>query len=126
MGLRATELEEALMVIESLDGVFAICKVEDFSRLNLDAPFCFVGKTDCEHSLVCLSDDVPDNATAVDSGWRALRVQGPLDLSLTGILAGIADKLADAEIPLFAVSTFDTDYILVKEEDFKRALAILG
>ena len=114
------------MVIEPLDGVFAICKVEDFSQVDLDASFCFVGKTDCERSLVCLSDDVPDNATVVDPGWRALRVQGPLDLSLTGILAGIAEKLAGAEIPLFAVSTFDTDYILVKEKDFERALAALG
>jgi len=107
--------------IESLEGAFAICKVEDYTLANLEAPFCFACKTDQERSLVCLESDVPGNATHIDGGWRAFRVKGQLDFALTGILAGIARVMADASIGIFAVSTYDTDYILVKAGQFERA-----
>ncbi|KAA0273050.1 MAG: ACT domain-containing protein [Acidobacteria bacterium] len=68
--------------------------------------------TAAETSIVCRADDVPADA-CVSRGWRALAVAGPLDHALTGVLASIAAPLAEADVPVFAVSTFDTDYILV-------------
>lgn len=72
---------------------------------------------------------LPDYAAPQDqlsnAGWRALMVLGPLDFSLTGILASLAQPLAEAEISIFAISTFDTDYILIKDENLNTAAAIL-
>lgn len=113
------------MIIETLPHKFAICKVQDWSQVELDAEFCFVGSTDGERSLVCLADAVPDNAIVVDCGWRAFRVQGELDFSLTGILAGIATAIAQAGVGIFAVSTFNTDYVLVKSTNYGKALGAL-
>ncbi len=65
------------------------------------------------------------NTIVCDSGWRAFRIEGILDFSLTGILARAADILANAKIPIFAVSTYNTDYILIKNEFFQKALDVL-
>lgn len=111
--------------IEPIDGTFSVCKVEDYSQVRLEAPFCFTGCTDQERSLVCLSGDVPANATARDDGWRAFRVRGTLDFSLIGILSAISGALARAGIGIFAVSTYDTDYVLTKQENFDQALDVL-
>jgi hypothetical protein len=81
-----------------------------------------------ETSVVCASALVPADVAA-DPGWRALAVEGPLDLRLTGILASIATSLAEADVALFAVSTYDTDYVLVKAQELeaaKRALVAAG
>lgn len=105
---------------------FSVCKVEDFSLVNLDSPYCFIGKTDEERSLVCLTQDVPANAAVRDDGWKALRIQGMLDFSLIGILSRIAGVLADHGIGIFAVSTFNTDYVLTKAENYDNALIALS
>lgn len=107
--------------IEPLPCSFTVCKVADYSLVDLSAEFCFPQKTDKENSLVCLSDQVPPNTTAVHSGWRAFRIKGQLDFSLIGILSGIATVLAGKAISIFALSTFNTDYILVQEADFDKA-----
>ena len=99
--------------------------MEDYSKVNLSGAFCFLQKTDEENSLVCLSDQIPENVTEVQDGWRAFRVKGQMDFSLIGILAGIATVLADEAISIFAISTFNTDYILVDEEDFEKAADVL-
>ena len=65
------------------------------------------------------------NAIRCDAGWKAFRVQGELDFSLTGILAGIASVLSDAKIGIFAVSTYRTDYVLTKKDAFDQALSAL-
>jgi hypothetical protein len=82
-----------------------------------------------EHTLVCLESIVelrlPAGAVA-ETGWRALRVTGSLDFSLVGILASIANPLAQAGVSIFALSTYDTDYVLVKEFDLERAIQALG
>jgi len=93
--------------------------------VNFNDEFCFVGKTDEELSLVCSSEFVPKNTIVCDSGWRAFRIEGILDFSLTGILARAANILANAKIPIFAVSTYNTDYILIKNEFFQKALDVL-
>ena len=86
----------------------------------------FYRKTDEESSLVCLTDRVPQNTVERDDGWRGFRIQGILDFSLIGVLSRITTVLADQGIGIFAVSTFNTDYILTKEADFERALEILA
>ncbi len=113
------------MTIQPLPHLFTICKLADPQAIPLDSEFCFVGKTDEELSLVCPTDRVPAGALAREDGFRAFRIEGVLDFSLVGILAAISTRLADAGIGLFTVSTFNTDYVLVKEADLARALAVL-
>ena len=113
------------MDIKVIDKEFAVCKINDVTEVNFNVEFCFVGKTDEELSLVCSSEFVPKNTIVCDSGWRAFRIEGILDFSLTGILARAADILANAKIPIFAVSTYNTDYILIKNEFFRKALDVL-
>ena len=117
---------EEANTIEPLDAVFSVCKVPDYSGIDIDQPFVFTGRTDEEKSLVCPVELVPDNATARDDGWRAFRISVQMDFALIGILARISKILADHGIGIFAVSTFDTDYILTKEENFEKALAALA
>ncbi len=114
------------MEIKRIDGNFSICRVSDFSQTNLEAEYCFLGKTDEENSLVCLTEDVPGNVTAREDGWKGLRIQGVLDFSLTGILSGIAAALAENGIGIFAVSTYNTDYIFTKQENFEKAVRTLA
>ena len=91
----------------------------------MDAEIYFIGKTDEELSLVCITENTPSKTIERDDGWRGFRIQGTLDFSLVGILAKISGILADHKISIFAVSTYNTDYVLVKEENFDRALSIL-
>ena len=114
------------MRIKIIKENFSVCKVKDYSQVNLNAEFCFVAKTDEEKSLVCITEDVPDNVLEREDGWRAFRIQGVLDFSLIGILSRISGLLAEHKIGIFAISTFNTDYILTKEENFYRALKVLG
>ena len=114
-----------MMELLVLPGLFSVCQVEDYSQVDLDADYCFIGKTDEEKSLVCRTGDVPDNTIQQSDGWRAFRIQGVLDFSLIGILAKISGTLARHEVGLFAISTFNTDYILVKDKDYKRAVKAL-
>lgn len=79
-----------------------------------------MGKTGEENSLVCMTTDVPTNVTQRDDGWNAFRIQGILDFSLVGILAEIAQILAENKISIFAISTFNTDYILIKKRIIKE------
>lgn len=114
------------MEIKKLKQDFSVCKVADYSRVNLDAEYCFIGKTDEEKSLVCVTGDVPPNVIHRDDGWKGFRIQGILDFSLIGILAGIAALLAENGISIFAISTYNTDYVLVKKESYPKAMDILG
>ncbi len=113
------------MEIKRLEYDFSVCKVADYSEVNLESDYCFIGKTDEEKSLVCLTEEVPDNVAECDSGWKAFRIQGVLDFSLIGILSQISTLLAENKIGIFAVSTYNTDYILTKRENFEKALYVL-
>ena len=113
------------MELKLLHKDFSVCKVEDFSQVNLDAEYCFLGKTDEENSLVCMTDEVPSNVIQRDDGWKGFRIQGVLDFSLIGILAEISVILAENGISIFAVSTYNTDYILIKIEKYQKALDVL-
>lgn len=113
-------------VLEPLKNAFSVCKVRDYAGVEIDQPFVFVGRTDEEKSLVCPTDRVPADTLAREDGWRAFRICGELDFSLIGILSRISTILAENKIGIFAVSTYNTDYILTKSENFERALKVLG
>lgn len=113
------------MEIKILDYDFSVCKVSNYSLVNFESDYCFIGKTDEENSLVCITNDVPVNTTERDDGWKAFRIQGILDFSLIGILSKISTLLAENEIGIFAVSTYNTDYILTKKENFDKAIDVL-
>ncbi|MBQ3517482.1 MAG: ACT domain-containing protein [Lachnospiraceae bacterium] len=113
------------MKIKVIKDDFSVCKVKDYSQVDLNTEFCFIAKTDEENSLVCRTDNVPNNVTEREDGWRAFRIQGVLDFSLIGILSRISGLLAEHEIGIFAISTFNTDYILTKEENYLKAIKVL-
>lgn len=114
------------MEIQKINYDFSVCKVKDYSLVNLDAEYFFIGKTDEENSLVCITEQVPENVIAQDDGWKAFRIEGILDFSLIGILAKLAALLAENGISIFAISTYNTDYILIKQEKYEQALALLS
>ena len=114
------------MELKTIDHKLTVCKVTKVSNINMDTDFYFIGKTDEELSLVCKTEDTPQNTIERDDGWRGFRIQGILDFSLVGILSKLSGILAENQIGIFAVSTYNTDYILVKEENFERALEILA
>lgn len=114
------------MKLKKIDQDFSVCQVEDYSLVNLESGYCFIGKTGEERSLVCATNEVPANVIKRDDGWNAFCVLGVLDFSLIGILSKIATALADNAIPIFAVSTYNTDYILIKSENYLRGLEILA
>ena len=117
------------MILQKLPYELTVCKLgseKDFQQVLLNSNFYFIGKTDEELSLVCRTEDVPQNTTERDDGWRGFRIQGTLDFSLIGILSKISGILAENKIGIFAVSTFNTDYILVKKENFDCAIDALA
>ena len=110
-----------MLTIKPITEEFAVCQVEDYSQVNLENP----GATDDEKSLVCPIALVPENALTVDKTWSVFRIEGVLDFSLIGILSKISSLLAENNIGIFAISTYNTDYILMKTADFQRALQVL-
>ena len=114
------------MEIKKISYDFSVCKIEDTTGVDFASEFCFLGKTDEELSLVCITQQVPSNIIERDDGWKAFRIQGVLDFSLIGILAKISTLLADNEIGIFAISTYNTDYVLTKTENYTKALAVLS
>ena len=90
-----------------------------------DCLFWSLSLTPEETSLVCERGDNPPGGE-LEEGWRAFQVKGPLDFSLTGVLASIASPLAEAGVSIFVISTFDTDYILVKQENLDNVKMILS
>ena len=113
------------MEIKELSHKLTICKLKSIDDIDISKEFYFIGKTDEEISLVCKTEDVPENTVERDDGWKGFRIQGVLDFSLVGILSKLSGILADNGIGIFAVSTYNTDYILVKEENYSKALTAL-
>ena len=117
--------QEIRIILETLPPRFSVCRVKDYSGVDLTKSFCFTGTTDAENSLVCPESLVPENTTERDDGWKGFRIIGQLDFSLIGILARISKILAESGIGIFAISTYNTDYILTKEENFEKAMKVL-
>ena len=114
------------MNLKKLPYDFTVCKVKSALDLKPTDDFYFLGKTDEEISLVCITASAPQETVAREDGWRCFKIQGCLDFSLIGIISDISAILAENKIGIFAVSTYNTDYILVKKENFDRALALLS
>ena len=114
------------MQLKKLPYDLTVCKVASLADVDLDSEFFFLGKTDEELSLVCRTEDTPADTTERDDGWKGFRIEGVLEFSMVGILSKLSGILAENEIGLFAVSTYNTDYILVKEANFAKALEVLA
>jgi GNAT superfamily N-acetyltransferase len=120
--------EKHQLRLEVLEGTFAVCRLADDAALPGWAEggeFLSFSRTAEELSVVCLQEAVPDGVRC-ERGWRCLRAVGPLDFALTGVLAALVVPLARAGVAVFAVSTFDTDYLLVKDGDLPRAVRALA
>jgi len=110
-----------------LDETFGICRLDPSALVPervYQSSFFSITRTPNELSIVCTETHIPKSHRC-SRGWRCFQVKGPLDLSETGILSTLSRSLAEAEIPIFALSTHDTDYLLVKEQDFKRTVETL-
>jgi len=113
------------MELKVIDCEFSVCKVKSFAGIDISRRYTFTACTDEELSLVCPTEFVPAETLEREDGWRAFRICGVLDFSLVGILAKISAVLADSGIGIFAVSTYNTDYVLTKAKNFSRALDAL-
>lgn len=113
------------MNLKVLDADLSVCKISSPVEIPFGDPYVFVGKTDEELSLVCSTQSVPKTCTVREDSWKAFRVVGSMEFPLIGILSKITSVLAENQISVFAVSTFNTDYILVKAEQLGRAVQAL-
>ncbi len=105
----------------------AVCWLEPRAEIPpwaTSAPFFCVARTPDELSVVCPEEHVPVGITC-ERGWRALKLRGPFGFELTGVLASVAAPLARCEIGILAIATYDTDYVLVKEDQLDAAIAAL-
>ncbi len=121
-------MSQKILTLSVLQGTFAICKFDKDARVPdwaLTGNFISITRTLEELSILCLQDKIPEG-TPCDGGWRCLKVEGPLDLSAGGIVASFAGPLAQAGISILVASTFDTDYVLVKEKDLEKAVFVLS
>ncbi len=110
------------MEFELLASRLAVCALRE--PVLPQGEFVSLTMSGGEVSLVCEEVDAPEGCK-IERGWRALRIKGPLDFSLVGILAHVSRILADADISLFAVSTYETDYVLIKEVNLGRTVEAL-
>lgn len=118
----------ASLQLEAVETRLAVCRLDAGSDVppwvDRSSAFTSLTRTKDELSIVCAQDDVPDGVP-IEGPWRAFRVKGPLVMTLIGVVAALANPLADAGISIFAISTFDTDYVLVHEPDFATAVGAL-
>jgi hypothetical protein len=110
-----------------LPGTYAVCRLDNgvsMPEWATSGDFFSVTRTADELSVVCDQSLVPEDLKC-EGGWRCLKVQGPLDFGLTGVLASLSMPLAEAAITIFVISTYDTDYLMVKAADLEQASAVL-
>jgi len=115
------------LTLDLLRGTFAVCRLAPDARVPAwvaGGPFVSITRTADELSVVCRQEAVPEGVRC-ERGWRCLRVAGILDSSLVGVLASLVGPLTEAAVSVFVVSSFDTDYLLVKQENLQRAVAVL-
>lgn len=113
--------------LQLLPETLAVCRLEPGCEVPdwaMQGPFCSVTRTPDEVSVVCPERAVPADAKA-ERGWRILKVEGPLDFSMTGVLACLTRPLAEANVSVFVLSTYDTDYLLIRDRDVTSAVAVL-
>jgi len=113
------------MELQKLAYDFSVCKIDHIEQVDFTQEFVFLSKTPDEISLVCETGSMPPCVIASEPGWKALQVSGVLDFGMIGVIANISNLLAEAGISIFVVSTYNTDYILLKVENFDRGIQIL-
>jgi hypothetical protein len=121
-------MNRARLSLVILRDLFAVCRLradEDIPGWALSGSFCSLTRTPDELSIVCPQELVPEEVEAV-RGWKSLKVEGKLDFNLVGILSSLTSSLAEEGISIFTISTYDTDYLFVKEKDLDRGVAALG
>lgn len=120
-------MSEKILTLKLLKEKYGVCRLPKTACIPQwakDSEFFSITKTSDELSIVCLENNIPEGIRC-EKNWRILKIQGPLDFSLIGILAPISTILAHSGISIFAVSTYDTDYILVKDKDITNAINAL-
>ncbi|MBE6106498.1 ACT domain-containing protein [Anaerovibrio lipolyticus] len=113
------------MDLTAIKDNITVCKVSDISEIDMTKDFFFLGKTNDEISLVCKTEQAPANCISREDGWKGFYIDGMLDFSMVGVLAKISTILADNGISIFSMSTYNTDYILVKEHKWGKAMSVL-
>jgi hypothetical protein len=115
------------LTLSQLEGDFAICKFEsDMLSPGWAAggSFYSITRTPDELSIICPHEQVPEHIQH-QSGWKILKIEGPFEFNEIGVLASLTAPLADAQISLLTISTFDTDYLMIQEGEFTHALRVL-
>lgn len=119
-------MEEGRMKLEWLEKDFSVGKWQADAEIAMSGnPFWFLSRTDKELSLFCPTEEMLENAKEYEHGWVGFRVAGELEFSLVGVLSQIANALAYGKISIFAISTFDTDYVFMKKEKKQEAQDLL-
>jgi hypothetical protein len=113
------------MILEKIKRDLSVCKIKSIEFVDFSREFVFLMKTPDEISLVCESAYLPPDVITYETDWKALRVSGILDFGMIGVIAKIANILAEIGIPIFVVSTYNTDYILMKAENFDKGVESL-
>ena len=113
------------MELLKLESDFNVCKVSSLAHVDFTQELVFIAKTSDEISLVCEAKHTPSNITECELGWKGLKVCGVLDFGMIGVIAKISDVLARSEISIFVVSTYNTDYIFLKAENFESGIRAL-
>jgi hypothetical protein len=125
----APSRDSAIVPLTVLSDTLAICRLDSRQPLPpwtepAEGEFFSATRTSDELSII-LPDSRAPRTVKCERGWRLLKVQGPLDFNLVGIIAGLSGTLADAGVSIFAMSTYNTDYLMVKQPDLERAVAAL-
>ncbi|MGG7212376.1 ACT domain-containing protein [Clostridium nigeriense] len=121
-----SEIEKKL-TLKILKDRYSVCRLnknDEIPKWIFQEEFFSITRTDDELSIVCLQDKIKEDIKC-EKDWKILKIEGPLDFSLLGILSRISTLMANNDISIFAISTYDTDYILIKEESIKRAIEVL-
>jgi uncharacterized protein len=121
-----SEIEKKL-TLKILKDRYSVCRLnknDEIPKWIFDEEFFSITRTDDELSIVCLQDKIKEDIKC-EKDWKVLKIEGPLDFSLVGILSRISTLMANNGISIFAISTYDTDYILIKEESINKVIEVL-
>ena len=117
------------LTLSILPHQYAVCRLDPNGHIPswalLGDDFVSLTRTVSELSVVCIQENVPFEDTTVERGWYCLKVNGPFDFSVAGIHASLAIPLADADISALSIATYETDHLLIKEEDLERTIQTL-
>jgi hypothetical protein len=113
------------VVLEKKYAIYKFSHEADLPDWVYSSDFYSITKTKDELSVVAVQTDNISGDILYNSDWRIIKISGPLDLSITGIIADIADILKNNNIPIFTISTYETDYIMIKEKDLDSGLNAL-